>query len=1071
LEFLSKARTPTRQTRNTAADNRYKNKNTSSKQSPEVVLSPEHSNAPTVLESCKPLGFLSSAHTPTRPTRNTDNHCKNKNINPKKSSEAVLDSESSGDSNGSECFDDEDGEDAPLQHKQPEAQLSSPIPLRQPSNKSVFQHESKVDKQPIAWEPLPQPSNKSVIALEHRRRIKAKAPQRLPLLTSHEACKNTESATAPEFESSDNERIDRLGKRDGIERRIIDVSSSTIVPRDGETTGPVTSLHLEEDSDVSGIQVGLDSLSIVAEKKEVVVLINELEAKTKAAADSKNNNARILAEKKTLADTLRQEVEEKEKGLKTRATRRLIREKRLALIEANEDVDSLSAVDDAAARIEGSKVEKKLACLTNQLEELNRQEEALKKSDDAVPSKEKAESTALLPASYDFRVDAGKLSYSMEFKEDYIYRHNLAYLKCKNNHNGGPVTFFIPMNVAFASADAEEFDPLNYTIIGHQYFESLLKTKRVSTIGTTALYFSKDDLDSKVTISGGEGVANIVHSFHSKRDNAVVHLIDRVLEEDETEITDAKSLTSNCSSIATGTTFGYCSASQIIGSPFVLPKKNMSNLLTAAAAKTEDSRDNMSYISTGSRELEELCEGMSVVSMLSQPKQHAANTEDNRDNMLYGSTNYANNVLVPVTGSPSLEELNEAMSIATLQETKGDYMSVLSKSKQHETLPDGGGSTNHQQPHQQAIVRRLRNEQEEGKPAGFNHQQGAANFSIGHDGGGLEWAKRCLNLNPDRSYSHQAMKQAYKDRLFKTHPDKNNHVLKVDRERFEEEFRNVRTAWRILNRVNDNKVNRPITTTTRAFYGTNTKYANDLKKNLDRFMTLGTFLPELNKLTLLRYAASTEKLPFQLSASQLDLEEPPIQLNAFPPFQLNAFQLDLYRLSNLSKQREVLEAGLAKVEMRAPVQVVDGSEICDLQGAIHWKNVEIIGIKKSIKKLRGNERLAITDPTTRVAFTMQSQYEKQPSSPLLLSGEEDQAEAVALIGQGEAAALIVAAESTNPKRKADSLAQHDNDTSEIAPSAGKKKRRRRDNLEINMNNTDEGKNYTRTRSGRRSSPN
>jgi hypothetical protein len=86
----------------------------------------------------------------------------------------------------------------------------------------------------------------------------------------------------------------------------------------------------------------------------------------------------------------------------------------------------------------------------------------------------------------------------------------------------------------------------------------------------------------------------------------------------------------------------------------------------------------------------------------------------------------------------------------------------------------------------------------------------------------------------------------------------------------------------------------------------------------------------------------------------------------------------------------------------------------------------------------------------------------------LLSGEEDQDEVAALIGQDEAAALTVAAESTNQKRKADNLAQRDNDLFKIAPSAGKKTRRRSDNLEISMNNTDEGKNYTRTRSGRRS---
>jgi hypothetical protein len=142
----------------------------------------------------------------------------------------------------------------------------------------------------------------------------------------------------------------------------------------------------------------LDSLSIVADKNKVEDMINNLKAKNKVAEDRKINYTYIIAERKTLADTLRQELEEKVNGAKNRATRLLIREKKLALKEANEDVDSLSAVDDTAARIKGSKVEEKIAGLTNQLEELNKQEEALKKSDGTVLSKEKAKSKALVPA-------------------------------------------------------------------------------------------------------------------------------------------------------------------------------------------------------------------------------------------------------------------------------------------------------------------------------------------------------------------------------------------------------------------------------------------------------------------------------------------------------------------------------------------------------------------------------------------------------------------------------------------------------------------------------------------------
>jgi hypothetical protein len=53
----------------------------------------------------------------------------------------------------------------------------------------------------------------------------------------------------------------------------------------------------------------------------------------------------------------------------------------------------------------------------------------------------------------------------MEIKQDYIYKHNEAYLKCKNNHGGdGPVNFFIPLNLAPGPAGVVEFEPNNYTI-------------------------------------------------------------------------------------------------------------------------------------------------------------------------------------------------------------------------------------------------------------------------------------------------------------------------------------------------------------------------------------------------------------------------------------------------------------------------------------------------------------------------------------------------------------------------------------------------------------------------------
>jgi hypothetical protein len=1022
LEFLSSARTPTQQTRNTAADNRYKNKNTNSKNSP----------APTALE------FLSSARRPTRSTSNTA-------------------AESSSDNSdyglmGSACFNDEDDEDAPVQIKRPSrlnnqglfsSQQQEPsinsvnnvkpkeayeaIPLQQPSNKSVVQHESKSDNQSIVPE---------------RRIFKGTRP--IKRFASHKAQKNTESGTAPVFDFGSPQstlQTFSIRKSVGIETRIIDTPLST---RDGGTTDPVTSSHLEEDSDVSDIQVGLDSLSIVAGKKDVEDMRNKLETKKKAAEDRKNIHARMIAKKIARTNTLRENLEEARKQARSRNARYLIRNQKEALEDANKEVDSLSADYDTAARIEDSELDEEHAILMKKMGELENQE-ALEKSDDIVPSEEKAKSTALLPVRRDLRVDAGALSYNMEFRQDFIYKHNLAYLKCKNNHNGDDcVTFFVPMNLALGSAGAEEFYPANYTISGDRSFKSLLKDQRVATIGTTTLHFFEEDLEPKVTISGGEGVAKIVLSFHSKSDNARVHLIDRVLEEDGSEITDEETLSSIGTTIATETTFGYSSASQkIIGSysqefltssrlaamsPMSIcsNKKDMSNPLNTAAAAREKTEMSSMSICSNKKDNSNL---LTVA---------AAKTEDNRDNMSFTTTftKDANNVAT--AGSTGLEEINEAMSLTSLQDTKKYDISVLPESiKQKETLPDGGANTNHQQPQQQAIVLRFRNKQGDDLPTGFYHDH-QGKFSIGQCGLDERAAKRFLHLNPDRTYSRHAMKAAYKDRILQTHPDhRKGCVLKEDRERSDEEFRNVRAAWKILDR--DDKINRPIPATPRASYDTDTQYANDLKKNLESFVTLEKFLAQLSKLTSARYAAFMEEPPFQLSASQLAS----------------------YRQRNLTIQINALEAGLAKVEIRAPIQSLHGVEI-DITDAVIWKNSERFSIRSSIEKLRrspasGNEQLAIADPTTRAAFIMQSHYENKSTFPLLLSGEKDQA--------------LIVAESTNQKRKADNLAQHDNDTFKIAPSAGKKKRQRRDNLEINMNNTDASKNYTRTRSGRRSRPN
>jgi uncharacterized surface protein with fasciclin (FAS1) repeats len=863
-----------------------------------------------------------------------------------------------------------------------------------------------------------------------RRAVKAKIPQRPQRLASAilEARKHTESGTAPVFDFGSPQstlRTFSIRKSVGIETRIIDTPLST---RDGGTTDPVASSHLEEDSDVSDIQVGLDSLSIVAGKKDVEDMRNKLETKKKAAEDRKNIHARMIAKKIALTNTLREDLEEAKKKAKSRKARYLIRDQKEALEVANKEVDSLSADYDTVARIEDSELDEEHAILMKKMGELENQE-ALEKSDDIVPSEEKAKSTALLPVRRDLRVDAGALSYNMECRQEFIYRHNVAYLKCKNNHNGDDcVTFFVPMNLALGSAGEEEFYPANYTISGDRSFKSLLKDQRVATIGTTTLHFFEEDLEPKVTISGGEGVAKIVLSFHSKSDNARVHLIDRVLEEVEAEITDEDTLSSIGATIATGTTFGDCSTSQMI----VEFPSNLA-LLPSQEYLTSRRPTAMSSMS--------ICSNKNDTNNLLTVA--AARTEDNCDNMSYVSTKDDKNVAIP--GSTGLEEINEAMSLTSLQDTKKYDISVLPESiKQKETLPDGGANTNHQQSQQQAIVLRFRNKQGDDLPTGFYHDH-QVKFSIGECALDERAAKRFLHLNPDRTYSRHAMKTAYKDRILQTHPDhRKEFVLKEDRERSDDEFRNVRAAWKILDR--DDKINRPIPATPRASYDTDTQYANDLKKNLESFVTLEKFLAQLNKLTSARYTAFEE-----------------------PPFQLSASQLASYRQRNLTIQINALEAGLAKVERRAPIQSLHGVEI-DIIDAVIWKNSERFSIRGSIEKLRrspasGNEQLAIADPTTRVAYIMQSHYENKSTLPLLLSGEKDQAEMI-----DEAAALIVA-ESTNQKRKADNLAQRDSDTSKIAPSAGKTKRRRRDNLEINMNNTDKGKNYTRTRSGRRSSPN
>jgi hypothetical protein len=151
--------------------------------------------------------------------------------------------------------------------------------------------------------------------------------------------------------------------------------------------------------------------------------------------------------------------------------------------------------------------------------------------------------------------------------------------------------------------------------------------------------------------------------------------------------------------------------------------------------------------------------------------------------------------------------------------------------KQHETLL-------HQQPQQQVTVRKQR----KGIPPGFNHQQGdGSKFSIGSLYGTLEWAKKSLNLDSCQYHPIEDMKRAYNQRILATHPDKNMDASNADCERFGEEFREARVAWNILKRGNAiNKISRPTITTT--------QYANNLKKNLESFVTLEIFLKELTQL-------------------------------------------------------------------------------------------------------------------------------------------------------------------------------------------------------------------------------
>jgi hypothetical protein len=281
-----------------------------------------------------------------------------------------------------------------------------------------------------------------------------------------------------------------------------------------------------------------------------------------------------------------------------------------------------------------------------------------------------------------------------------------------------------------------------------------------------------------------------------------------------------------------------------------------------------------------------------------------------------------------VTSVLDTKEDDTSAFCTTSEKLREDDMSVTI-TKQHETLL-------HQHPQKQAIVWIPRNEQGGGLPAGFNHQPGdVSKFSIGHRT--LEWTKKSLNSDPCQHYNFEGMKRAYNQRMLATHPDKNMNASEADREQFGEEFRDSHVAWNILRRDNViNKIKRPTITTP-----CDTQYANDLKKNLERFVTLGPFLKELKRLHGLSYplADQTKKLE-----------------------------------AHLAEQRKNLQAHLAEVE---------------------------------------------SDRTTRVAFIMQSSFEKE-SGVLLFRGEEDQAEMTALINKAEMPALLNAKSTTTQKHKVDS---------------------------------------------------
>jgi Fe2+ transport system protein B len=166
-------------------------------------------------------------------------------------------------------------------------------------------------------------------------------------------------------------------------------------------------------------------------------------------------------------------------------------------------------------------------------------------------------------------------------------------------------------------------------------------------------------------------------------------------------------------------------------------------------------------------------------------------------------------------------------------------------------------------------------------------------FSIGH--GTLEWAKKSLNLYPCQHYNFEGMKRAYNQRMLATHPDKNMNALEADRERFGEEFRDARVAWNIIKRGNAiNKIKRTIITTPRDTTTTpcDTQYANDLKKNLESFKELGSFLKELTRIHGVSYrlAEQTKNLEAHLAEQTKNLE------------------------THSAEQRKKLQAHLAEVE-------------------------------------------------------------------------------------------------------------------------------------------------------------